>query len=133
MSTIYQQYRVTPGQVDLCQRYVDEAPNSVFYLVPSAHEAGLFYKVEWNRQYSRFSCQCKANREGMSCWHVRACLVHATQYAEAKRGEVEAEARIADEKAEYERLLLVPPTRPSEKEVRAACKRNESKPFSILR
>jgi hypothetical protein len=133
MKSIYEQYRVTPEQVDLCQRYIDEATNTVFYLVPSASEAGLYYKVEWNRDFGRFSCQCRANREGMSCWHCRAVVVHATQDANAIRAEAEAAERMREEEAERERVQNARPYRPSTKAVRRDQERCQSQGFSLLR
>jgi len=134
---LYQQYRVSPEQVDLCQRYVDESTNSVFYLVPSAHEAGLFYLVTWDRNHGCFGCTCPAmnpptDEHGYflysprSCWHVRAALVHAMQYAELKRGEAEAQAmRVAyhnDHPTEY-----------SEVEIKTAQERYSPRPFCLLK
>jgi hypothetical protein len=126
MKNLYHEYRVAPEQVDACQRYVDESTNTVFYLVPSASEAGLFYKVEWNRNFHRFSCQCKANQNGMSCWHIRAVLVHATQFAEIKRAEAEAQAMRVAYHNDH-------PTEPTEAEIKAAQERYCPRPFTILK
>jgi hypothetical protein len=133
---IYQEYRVTPEQVDSCTRYVDEATNVVFYLIPSATTVGTFYRAAWNKNFARFSCECKANQSGMNCWHVRAALVAARLYADAKRDEAEAAARIAQEQeqaAMQERVNSARPYRPARRLVEKACKRNEPKGFSLLR
>lgn len=133
---IYQEYRVSEEQVDACQRYVDEQANTVFYLIPSATQAGLFYRVAWNLNHARFSCQCKANQNGMGCWHIRAAIVAATQYAEEKRAEAEAALRIAQEQeqaAQAERVQNARPYRPARRAVEKAIKRCEPKGFSLLR
>ncbi len=134
--TIFQEYRVTPEQVESCQRYIAEVTNQVFYLVPSAHEVGTYYRVNWDLNHGRFGCQCKASANGMNCWHVRAAIVSATQYAEAKRAETEAAARIAretEEAAQAARVQNARPYRPSQKAVAKACKRNAYEGFSLLK
>jgi hypothetical protein len=133
MKSLNEQYHLTDEQIDAATRFIDLATRSVLYIVKSASEVGKEYKVTWNKHFSRFACECKASQNGMCCWHVRSALVNETMYRQAKRDEAEAAARIAEEKAEYERLMMVPPTHPSEKAVKAAVKRNQPQGFSLLR
>ncbi|HYT28760.1 MAG TPA: hypothetical protein VEL72_07055 [Ktedonobacteraceae bacterium] len=133
MKSINEQYRVTDEQLDAATRFVNCATNEVLYIVKSASEVGKEYQVKWNRHFSRFQCECKASHAGMCCWHVRSALANEMIYRQAKRDEAAAAQRIAEEKAEMERLMMVPPTRPSEKAVKAAVKRNQPQGFSLLR
>jgi len=135
MKSINEQYRVTGEQLDAATRFVNSATNEVLYIVMSATEIGLEYKVTWNRNLSRFACdpRCCANQHGLCCWHIRSALANEMLYRQAKRDEVEAAARIAEEKAEYERLMMVPSTRYTEAEIQAAQKRYAPRPFSILK
>jgi len=133
MKSINEQYRVSDEQLDAAQRFVNCATREVLYIVKSASEVGREYKVTWNKQFGRFQCECKASHNGMCCWHVRSALANEMLYQQAKRDEEEAAKRIAEEKAEMERLMMVPPTRPSEKAVKAAIKRNRPQGFSLLR
>src|SRR5690242_5804959 len=127
MKSINEQYRVTDEQLDAATRFVNCATNEVLYIVKSATDPDKEYKVTWNRHFSRFACECKASQNGFCCWHVRSALANEMLYRQAKRDEAEAAARIAEEKAEYERLMMVPPTRYSEEDVKAAVKRNQPK------
>jgi len=111
----------------------DEQTGEHFYIVQSATDPTVTYQVRYNRHYNRYSCQCKGNQNGYSCWHMRAALEVGREHAENKRAEAEAAKRIAEEKAEVERLMMVPPTVYSEAEVKAAQKRNAPRPFSLLR
>jgi hypothetical protein len=133
MKSINEQYRVTDEQLDAATRFVNCATNEVLYIVKSASEVGKEYKVTWNRHFSRFACECKASQNGMCCWHVRSALANEMIYRQNVRAEAEAAARIAEEKAEMERLMMVPPTVYNEAEVKAAVKRNQPKPFTLLR
>jgi hypothetical protein len=128
MSTIYQQYRVTPEQVDACSRWIDEQAKTVLYLVPSSSDPELTYHVTWDKSHNRSACdpRCRANQHGVLCWHIRAAQVHATPYAEAKRAEAEAEAmRIAY--ANQHPYLW------SESAIQAAQERYAPHPFSLER
>jgi hypothetical protein len=133
MKSINEQYRVTDEQIDAATRFVNSATNEVLYIVRSASDPDTSYKVTWNRNFSRFACECKASSIGMSCWHVRSALVNEMMYRQARRDEAEAAIRIAETAAEYERLMMVPPTRVSERDVKAAQKRNQPQGFSLLR
>jgi len=123
----------TAEQLDAVTIVIDEQTNEQFYLVQSATDVTVTYQVRYNRHYNRWSCQCKGNTAGFVCWHMRAALEVGRQHAEEKRNEALAAQRIAEEKAEYERLMQVPPTHYSEAEVKAAQKRCQPRPFSILR
>src|SRR5262249_47037896 len=104
------------------------------YIVKSASDPDTEYKVTWNRDFNRFQCQCKAsNQFGLECWHMRSAFVNEMMYRQAKRDEAAAAARIAEELAEYERLMMIPPTKPSEAEVQRDLKRYQTKPFNLLR
>src|SRR6266568_1309988 len=131
--SIQESHKVTDSQLDAATRYIECKTNTVFYLVQSASSPDVQYQVRWNRQYSRFACQCKASHNGMNCWHVRSAVANEVLYRENVRAEAEAAARIAEEKAEYERLMMVKPTRPSRTAVERATRCNQSKPFSLLR
>jgi len=133
MKSIQEQYKVTDSQLDAATRYINCATREVLYVVQSASSPDVQYQVRWNSTYSRFACQCKASHNGMNCWHVRSAVANEVLYRENIRAEAEAAARIAEEKAEYERLLMVKPTRPSRTAVERATRCNESKPFSLLR
>jgi hypothetical protein len=133
MTSINEQYRVSDSQLDAATRFVNCATNEVLYTVKSASEANKTYNVTWNTNFSRFQCECKASHNGMCCWHVRSALANEMIYRQNVRAEQEAAQRIAEEKAEMERLLMVKPTRPSEKAVKSAVKRNQPQGFSLLR
>ncbi len=133
MKSIQEQYKVTDSQLDAATRFVNCKTNEVLYVVQSATSADVQYQVRWNSTYSRFACQCKASHNGMNCWHVRSAVANEVLYRENVRAEAEAAARIAEEKAEYERLMMVKPTRPSRTAVERATRCNQSKPFSLLR
>src|SRR5260221_4336796 len=133
MKSTQEQYKVTDSQLDAATRYIECKTNTVFYLVQSATNADVQYQVRWNRKFSRFACQCKASHNGMNCWHVRSAVANEVLYRENIRAEAEAAQRIAEEKAEYERLLMVPPTRPNRTAVERPTPCNQPKPFSILR
>ncbi len=137
MKSIQEQYKVTDSQLDAATRFVNCKTNEVLYVVQSATSADVQYQVRWNSTYSRFACQCKASHNGMNCWHVRSAVANEVLYRENVRAEAEAARRIAEEeaeeKAEYERLLMVPPTRPSRTAVERATRCNQPKPFSLLR
>ena len=133
------QKTVTASQLDACNRVIDEAKHEVFYLVQSATDPAKTYQVRHHRQYNRLSCTCKANQQGMSCWHIRAVYEVARQYAEAKRAEAEARTRRlaeakANEMAELEaRVMSAMPVRYREEDIKAAQKRFQPNPFSLLR
>jgi len=133
MKSIQESHKVTDSQLDAAQRFVNSATREVLYVVQSATSADVQYQVRWNRQYRRFACQCKASHNGMNCWHVRSAVASEVLYRENVRAEAEAAQRIAEEKAEYERLMMVKPTRPSRTAVERATRCNQPKPFSILR
>jgi len=133
MKSINEEYRVSDEQLDAAQRFVNCATKQVIYVVKSASDPDTQYIVKWDRNHSRFGCECKASQVGMCCWHVRSSLANEMLYQQAKRDEEAAAIRIAEEKAEMERLMMVPPTRPSEKAVKAAIKRNRPQGFSLLR
>ena len=135
MKSLNEQYHLTDEQIDAATRFIALATRSVLYIVKSATQVDLEYKVTWNRNFSRFACdpRCRANQNGMCCWHIRSAFVNELMYRQAKRDEAEAAAREASEKAEYERLMMVPPTRVSEKDIKAAQKRNQPQGFSLLR
>ena len=134
MKSINEQYRVTDEQLGAATRFVNSATNEVLYIVMSATEIGLEYKVTWNRNLSRFACdpRCCANQHGLCCWHIRSALANEMLYRQAKRDEQIAAQRIEEERAEYERLMMVPPTRYSEAEIRRDQKRYAPRPFSII-
>ena len=69
----------------------------------------------------------------MNCWHLRSAFVNEMMYRQAKRDEAEAAKRIAEEAAEYERLMMIPPTHYSEAEIKADQERFAPKPFNLLR
>jgi len=133
--SIQEQYRLTDSQLDAATRFIDLAGCQVIYLVQSASDPDVQYKVTWNRDFHRFACdpRCPANRHGIGCWHVRSALANELIYRQNVRAEREAAQRIAEEKAEMERLMMVKPSRPSEKAVKAAIKRNQPQGFSLLR
>ncbi len=135
MKSLNEQFHLTDEQIDAATWFIDLASRSVLYIVKSATQVDLEYKVTWNRNFSRFACdpRCRANQNGMCCWHIRSAFVNELMYRQAKRDEAEAAAREASEKAEYERLMMVPPTRVSEKDIKAAQKRNQPQGFSLLR
>ncbi len=133
MKSIQEQYKVTDSQLDAATRYINCATREVLYVVQSASSPDVQYQVRWNSTYSRFACQCKASHNGMNCWHVRSAVANEVLYRENVRAEAEAAQRIAEEKAEYERLMMVKPTRPSRTAVERATRCNQPKPFSILR
>ncbi len=133
MKSIQESHKVTDSQLDAATRFVNCATREVLYVVQSATSADVQYQVRWNAQYHRFACQCKASHNGMNCWHVRSAVANEVLYRENVRAEAEAAARIAEEKAEYERLMMVKPTRPSRTAVERATRCNQSKPFSLLR
>ncbi len=113
MKSINEQYRVTAKQLDAATRFVNCATNEVICIVKSATDPDKEYKVTWNRDFSRFACdpRCRANQNGMCCWHIRSALANEMLYRQAKRDEQIAAQRIEEERAEYERLMMVPPTR----------------------
>lgn len=86
-------HQVTPEQLDACTRVIDDKTGEVFYLVQSATDPDLQYKVIWNKQYKRPQCCCKAAHNGRVCWHIRASLEHSRQYHEAKKAEAQAQVR----------------------------------------
>ena len=134
MKSINEQYRVTDKQLDAATRFVNCATNEVNYIVKSATDPDKEYKVTWNRDFSRFACdpRCRANQNGMCCWHIRSALANEMLYRQAKRDEQIAAQRIEEERAEYERLMMVTPTRYSEAEIRRDQKRYAPRPFSII-
>jgi len=131
--SIQEQYRVSDSQLDAATRFENCATHEVLYIVKSATDPDKQYTVRWNRNFSRFQCECKASHNGMCCWHVRSALANEMVYRQNVRAEAEAATRLAEEKAELERLMMVKPTRPSEKAVKAAIKRNRPQGFSLLR
>ncbi len=139
MKHVQESHKVTDSQLDAATRYIECKTNTVFYLVQSATNPDVQYKVVWNRQYRRFACdaRCPANQHGVVCWHIRAAVANEIIYRQNKRDEAEAARRIeieqAEQAAEYERLLMVPPTRPNRTAVERATRCNQPKPFSILR
>ncbi len=107
--SLKEQYHLTDEQIDAATRFIDLKTRSVLYIVKSASDPDTEYKVTWNRDFNRFQCQCKAaSQYGMSCWHTRSAFVNELLYRQAKRDEAEAAKRIAEEQAEYERLMMVP-------------------------
>jgi hypothetical protein len=131
--SLNEQYHLTDEQIDAATRFIDLATRQVLYIVKSASDPEREYKVTYNRNFNRFACECKASQLGLSCWHMRSAFVNELMYRQAKRDEAEAQVRIAEEKAEYERLMMMPPTRVSEHDVKAAQKRNQPGGFSLLR
>jgi hypothetical protein len=118
-------YRVTAEQLDRCSRWIDEQSKTVLYLVGSQSDPNLTYHVRWNSQFARFSCDCVGNSHGVVCWHLRAAFAAEYLYREAKRNE-----EIASER---ERLMALPPTLPTEDEVRRDQERCQSHGFTLLR
>src|SRR5215472_9019262 len=110
--SLQERYHLTDEQIDAATRFIDLKTRSVIYMVKSASDPDREYKVTWNRDFNRFQCQCKASSQfGLDCWHLRSAFVNELMYRQAKRDEAAAQARIAEEAAEYERLMMIPPTR----------------------
>lgn len=153
-------YRVSPEQVAKCTPVQDGATGQWFYIVESATEAGKEYRVEYNRVFKKLTCTCPAGIEGFSgCWHRRASLAavaidrvqakeRAARIAEAKEVEATRPAEESAEQAEIERLvaqghdraeatrvIYAKGTQYSERQIKAAQRRNEIayKPFSLLK
>ena len=114
---------VTQEQIDACTRVIDEAKHEVFYLVATATGPNVTYQVHYNTQYSRFTCTCKAGYNGFTCWHLRAAIQHATDYANAKRAEQEAQ-----ERERQERRL-----RPTSASIARDAQRFAPRAFSLLK
>lgn len=131
--SIQEQYHVTDQQLDAATRFINLETRSVLYIVQSASSPDVQYRVTWNKHFGRFACECKASSHGLCCWHVRSALANELMYRQNVRAEAEAAQRIAEEKAEYERLMMVPPTKPSRSAVERATRANQPKPFSLLR
>ena len=131
--SINEQFNLTDEQIDAATRFINLATRTVLYIVKSASLVGKEYRVIWNKDFGRFACECKASSHGMCCWHVRSALANELMYVQAKRDEAEARTRLEEAAAEYERLMMVPPTKPGEKDVKAAVKRNQPQGFSLLR
>jgi len=113
---------LTPQQLDAVTRFIDEQTHAVFYLAQSASDPDVTYRVTWNKQFSRFSCNCKASSNGLVCWHLRASIEHARHF--------EAEQ---ERLATYQRVMTAQPTHYSETEIQHDLARYAPRPFSLLR
>jgi hypothetical protein len=131
--SLKEQYHLTDEQIDAATRFIDLATREVLYMVKSASDPDKAYRVTWDKRFSRFTCECKVSQIGIGCWHLRSAYVNELMYRQAKRDEAEAAKRIAEEQAEYERLMMVPPTVYSEAEIKADQERFAPKPFNLLR
>jgi hypothetical protein len=81
MATNINRYEVTLEMIAKCSRVVDlnVRPAQVFYLVESAHTADE-YKVIFDRKHRVLTCDCKAGRQGVCCWHRRAAVAAAAAF-----------------------------------------------------
>jgi hypothetical protein len=76
---------------------IENADGSVFYLVESATDPDVEYKVERIKREGRkyYTCQCKAGQAGRDCWHKRAAVAHSDWYhAQATAIHITAEFHI---------------------------------------
>jgi hypothetical protein len=90
-------YEVTVEMIAKCARIVDlnARPAQIFYLVESATDAGVEYKVIFDRNHKLLTCDCKAGRSGVNCWHKRAAVAAAAAF----------KAEVAARRAETEKTL----------------------------
>jgi len=120
---------VTSDQLAACTRHIDPDTREVFYTAQSATDVNKTYTVRWNKRYKVFSCDCPAGQGTTNCWHRRAVFEAATQYANAKRAEREAQVR--ELLATRKRVMNAQPTCYSEQEI--ARDLYQPAPFSLLR
>jgi hypothetical protein len=131
---ITKRFHVTDAQLDAVAYFTDEATQTpLFKVLDDTTE----YTVTWNVQDNRPQCGCDKAAEPGYCWHARAALAVLTIHVQAKRDEAEAtrlmELAQADADAEREYLMSLPDYQPSERDVRAAQRQFQPKPFSLLR
>ena len=157
-------YHVTAEQLSKVQAVQDGATGQWFYLAESSSKPGVEYKVVYNAEVKALQCLpfndgpvCEASAAGIGCWHKRASLAaHAiyrleqrqmraqeTQEVEAVRpveesaeqSEIERLVAQGRDRAEATRVIYAKGTQYSERQIRAAQRRNEIayKPFSLLK
>jgi hypothetical protein len=126
----------TDEQLDAVTIVIDEQTHEQFYLVQSATDPTVTYQVRYNHTFKRWSCQCKGNRAGYLCWHLRSALEVGRQHAEEKRAEQEAAARLELEEAQMQARIEWAnehPYQPPAAQVEHDRMRCTPRPFSILR
>lgn len=80
---IASQHNITVEEIALAHRIANNG--KVFYQVESRTDATQEpYKVEWNAEYKRLSCTCKAANDGRACWHRRAALAAEALYKQER-------------------------------------------------
>lgn len=101
LESILTAHNVTPAELALVSQNEDGS-----YTVGSRNpdRAGTEYRVEWNSQYSRFSCNCPSGnpprdkwgmplRPILPCWHKRAVAAHIEVKAAQERADRDAQER----------------------------------------
>lgn len=140
-----QSYRLTRAQIEAAS-FHKAGDGSYFFLVQSASQPGVVYKVIYNPALKALQCVsfdggpvCKASEEGFNCWHKRASMARsilirlerrmerekAVAAALATRGpeEIEEQRKIEEmvgqgcDRETATRVILAKPTRPSKKSI----------------
>jgi len=132
MTTTSKKYSVTPEQLDMVTRVINENTGETFYLCQSATDITVTYQIRYNKHFNRLSCTCKANQNGHTCWHIRAVVEHNRQYHDLKKAEALAQKRLAEQEM-LQRVINAQPFQPSEAAVQRDLKRYAPRPFSLLR
>lgn len=100
---ICEKFNVTPEQLDKALRVLDCQSGKVFYQVKS-QSTDEVYEVRFNEEFKRLTCNCKAGRVGVPCWHKRAAMASAREYLQeqriaAAREQAEQEAALSQKRA----------------------------------
>jgi len=103
VESILAAHRVTADQVSKCEKIEQTSPiHQIFYVVASASQAGVEYKVSYNAERGGLQCQswndgpvCLASASGSGCWHRRAAVAAwQIEKLEAYQARVNEQARV---------------------------------------
>jgi len=56
-------------------KVTDKVTHETCWYVPSDSKPGVYYKVCWSREATRWTCTCKAGQYGQACNHEHAAQV----------------------------------------------------------